>query len=163
MAQAEGHDLCLLHVNYGQRTRRGITGVQDIADFYTVPQAQRLSVLSHIWPPSAAAALTDASIPVSAADLEKHRHPHLVLPVPQRAHAQHRVSWAEVLGAKRIYIVRSTRTAAGTRTVVRVLRRVHEVIRIGNGRRRYSYRDPIIRMTKETIIREGLRRTAPST
>jgi len=85
----------------------------------------------------------------------------LVRSVPQRAHAQHRGLLAEVLGAKRIYIGAVYEDSSGYPDCrPEYYAAFNEVIRIAR-RRRYSYRDPYHPHDQETIIREGLRRTAP--
>ena len=43
MAQAEGHTLCLLHLNYGQRTeKRELQAFQELADHYQIPDNRRM-------------------------------------------------------------------------------------------------------------------------
>lgn len=95
--------MAFLHANYGQRTeRRELKAFGDIADFYDV--SERLVIdfmhLSRIGGSS----LTDSNIAVSEANLDYTGIPSSYVPFRNANLLSAAVSWAEVIGADRIFI-----------------------------------------------------------
>src|SRR5690348_2473073 len=81
MAQAEGNTLCLLHLNYGQRTEgRELKAFQDLADYYQIPYNCRLVCSIAHLATIGGSSLTDVRIPVSQADLENTEIPTSYVP-----------------------------------------------------------------------------------
>ncbi|HEY3489237.1 MAG TPA: 7-cyano-7-deazaguanine synthase QueC [Candidatus Deferrimicrobiaceae bacterium] len=103
-AQRES-DLSLLHVNYGQRTEaKELSCFQAIGDHLGVPPHDRLVVdISHLAR-IGGSALTDAAIDVPAADLDHDGIPVTYVPFRNAHFIAIAVSWAEVVGAKNIYV-----------------------------------------------------------
>lgn len=98
-------ELALLHVNYGQRTQaRELACFLAIADFLEVPAARRLVADIGYLKAIGGNALTDASIQVPTADLERTEVPVTYVPFRNAHLVAIAVSWAEVIGAKNIYI-----------------------------------------------------------
>ncbi len=96
-------DIALLHVNYGQRTEsRELRSFHDIAGHYRA--AHRLVVSMDHLAKIGGSSLTDASIPVSPADLHATRIPSSYVPFRNANMLAVAVSWAEVLGARAIFI-----------------------------------------------------------
>ena len=96
-------ELALLHVSYGQRTeRRELKAFNDIADFYGAEHRMTASIahLAEIGGSS----LTDRRIEVSLANLESKEIPTSYIPFRNAHLLSIAVSWAEVIGANRIYI-----------------------------------------------------------
>jgi 7-cyano-7-deazaguanine synthase len=103
------YDLAFLHVNYGQRTeKRELKAFNDIAKYYNVTKklVVDISYLKEIGGSS----LTDKSIEVtkfltsSKKGSSKKEIPSSYVPFRNANILCIAVSWAEVLGAKRIYI-----------------------------------------------------------
>jgi len=95
----------LLHVNYGQRTQaRELACFLAIADFLEAPAARRLVVDIGYLKAIGGNALTDESIKVPKADLERAEVPVTYVPFRNAHLVAIAVSWAEVIGAKNIYI-----------------------------------------------------------
>ena len=107
MAQfcARESDLALLHVNYGQRTEaRELFCFHAIAEYLQVPARRRLVVdIGHLKK-IGGSALTDETIDVPAADLGREGVPVTYVPFRNAHLVAIAVSWAEVIGAKNIYI-----------------------------------------------------------
>ena len=102
VAKAEGWRLALLHSSYGQRTEaRERRAFEEIADYY---KAERLLVDQHYLGRIGGSSLTDANIPVSEANLEAQGIPTSYVPFRNAHFLAAAVSWAEVIGAVRIYI-----------------------------------------------------------
>ena len=103
MAKENGHELCFLHLNYGQRTEnRELMAFHNIADFYDVKD--RLVVdISHLAQ-IGGSCLTNHTIEVPAADLENEEIPISYVPFRNANILSAATSWAEVLGANALYI-----------------------------------------------------------
>jgi 7-cyano-7-deazaguanine synthase len=102
IAAAE-NELALLHVSYGQRTQqRELKAFHDIADFYQAKHRMATSIahLAQIGGSS----LTDRAIEVSKADLDSQEIPTSYVPFRNAHLLSIATSWAEVIGARRIYI-----------------------------------------------------------
>src|SRR5437870_13434242 len=96
-------ELALLHVSYGQRTeRRELRAFNEIADFYGVRRRLTASIahLAQIGGSS----LTDQKIEVSRANLSAQEIPTSYVPFRNAHLLAIATSWAEVIGAQRIYI-----------------------------------------------------------
>lgn len=103
IAAGECDEIALLHVSYGQRTeRRELKAFNDIADFYRVNRRLATSIahLAQIGGSS----LTDRKIEVSKADLASQEVPTSYVPFRNAHLLAIATSWAEVIGASRIYI-----------------------------------------------------------
>jgi 7-cyano-7-deazaguanine synthase len=95
--------LAMLHVSYGQRTeRRELKAFNDIADFYKAEHRMTASIahLAQIGGSS----LTDRRIEVSPANLGSKEIPTSYIPFRNAHLLSIATSWAEVIGANRIYI-----------------------------------------------------------
>ena len=163
MAQAEGYALHLLHLNYGQRTeRRELKAFSDLADFYEVPPAGRLVVSIEHLAKIGGSSLTDPSIPVSTADLENTDIPTSYVPFRNAHILSVAVSWAEVIGAKRIFIGAVYEDSSGYPDCrPEYYAAFNEVVRLGTAAGDIQIETPIIRMTKEEIVRSGIALSAP--
>ncbi len=96
-------DLALLHVSYGQRTeRRELKAFNDIADFYRA-ERRRTASIAHLAQ-IGGSSLTDRQIEVSLANLESKEIPSSYIPFRNAHLLAIATSWAEVIGANRIYI-----------------------------------------------------------
>jgi len=98
----ETHRLAMLHVRYGQRTQeRERKAFHDIADHLQAEHRLETSIghLSHIGGSS----LTDTALPVTEADLESTDIPTSYVPFRNAHLLAIATSWAETIGAERIY------------------------------------------------------------
>jgi 7-cyano-7-deazaguanine synthase len=96
-------ELAMLHISYGQRTEnRELKAFNDIADFYKAERRMTASIahLARIGGSS----LTDSRIEVSQADLDSKEIPTSYVPFRNAHLLSIATSWAEVIGADRIYI-----------------------------------------------------------
>ena len=95
--------LAMLHVAYGQRTEgRELASFNALADFYKAEHRMvcRLNHLRQIGGSS----LTDSNIPVESANLDRKDIPSSYVPFRNAHFLSVAVSWAEVLGAQKIFI-----------------------------------------------------------
>ena len=163
LARADGHELNFLHLNYGQRTeQRELQAFHALADFYTIPHARRLVCSIAHLAAIGGSSLTDASIAVSAADLENTEIPTSYVPFRNAHILSVGVSWAEVCDAKRIYIGAVYEDSSGYPDCrPEYYAAFNEVIRLGTAAGDIRIETPIIYLTKEAIIRKGLELNAP--
>ncbi len=163
LAAADGHHLCLLHVNYGQRTeRRELRAFEELAGYYGVPATDRLvTSITHLAK-IGGSSLTDAEIPVSSADLTATDIPTSYVPFRNAHLLSIAVSWSEVIAAGRIYIGAVYEDSSGYPDCrPEYYAAFNEVIRVGTAAGNIRIVTPIIHMTKEQIIRKGLEQQAP--
>lgn len=103
IAGEENEELAFLHVSYGQRTeKRELRAFREIADHYGV--RKRLAVSIEHLARIGGSSLTDYEIPVTEADLTSRAIPTSYVPFRNAHLLSIATSWAEVLGAQRIYI-----------------------------------------------------------
>ncbi len=92
-----------LHLNYRQRTeKRELKAFHDIADFYSIHE--RLVIDAAFFGQIGGSALTDRQIEISPADLHSESIPSSYVPFRNANILAMAVSWAEVIGAKAIFI-----------------------------------------------------------
>jgi 7-cyano-7-deazaguanine synthase len=97
------NDLALLHVSYGQRTEaRELQAFHAIADH--LGALHRLAIRMEHLAAIGGSSLTDPSIPVTVADLHRREIPTSYVPFRNATLLSAAVSWAEVLGAREVYI-----------------------------------------------------------
>ena len=162
--------VALLHAGYGQRTQqRERQAFEAIADFYDVQE--RLIVRLDHFRAIGGSALTDGNIPVPENQLPQLAHVGLngntipVTYVPFRnAHfLSVAVSWAEVIGARSIYIGAVAEDSSGYPDCRPEYYRVfEELIRVGTRPdTRIEIVTPVISLKKCEIIRKGMDMGAP--
>ncbi len=100
-AHAAGFELYALTVNYGQRAQRELRAAQDVAKAVGAVQHQLYSLDLTLWGGSA---LTDASIAIPTSGVDEQVIPVTYVPARNTILLSLALSWAEVLGAKAIYI-----------------------------------------------------------
>jgi len=112
IAKEENDELGFLHVSYGQRTEaRERRAFEDLADFFQV--SRRLAVSIEHLKAIGGSSLTDREIPVSEANLESRDIPTSYVPFRNAHLLSIATSWAEIIGANRIYIGAVTEDSSG--------------------------------------------------
>ena len=162
IAKSENEEIALLHVSYGQRTeRRERRAFEDIADFYGA--AKRLAVSIEYLAKIGGSSLTDESIEVSEANLGATEIPTSYVPFRNANMLSIATSWAEVIGAKRIYIGAVAEDSSGYPDCRPEFYEAFEKA-IDAGTRpetRLAIRTPIIHLSKAEIVEKGLKLNAP--
>jgi 7-cyano-7-deazaguanine synthase len=163
LAQEAGHELSVLHLNYGQRTeQRELQAFHDIAAHYGIPESRRMVCSIAHLAAIGGSSLTDASIPVSAADLENTAIPTSYVPFRNAHILSVAVSWAEVNEAKSIYIGAVFEDSSGYPDCrPEYYAAFNELVRLGTAAGDIRIETPIIFMTKEQIIAKGVELNAP--
>ncbi len=159
---AQEHTLALLHASYGQRTEaRERQAFTDIADFYRV--RERLLIrLDHLRT-IGGSSLTDPNIPVSEANLASKEIPTSYVPFRNAHLLAAAVSWAEVLGARRIYIGAVWDDSSGYPDCrPEYYQTFNELVRVGTKpETEIEILTPLIHLQKHEIVRRGIELGAP--
>jgi 7-cyano-7-deazaguanine synthase len=162
IAREENDELAFLHLSYGQRTEaRERRAFDELADHYGVDR--RLVVNLESLARIGGSSLTDTSIPVAEANLASQEIPASYVPFRNAHLLSTAVSWAEVLGAQRIYIGAVADDSSGYpdcrpefyaafQYAVDVGTRPDTLVEI---------RTPVINLRKSEIVRRGRELDAP--
>src|SRR5262249_17845119 len=99
----EAYELAAVHASYGQPTeRREIQCFQALADHFGV--LQRLTVRLDHFRAIGGSSLTDSSMSIREANLASQDIPNTYVPFRNAHFLSIATSWAEVLGARKIFI-----------------------------------------------------------
>lgn len=162
IAANENDDLAFLHATYGQRTAdKERQSFDALADYFRVDQRLVIS-LEHLAR-IGGSSLTDSAIPVAEADLNSKKIPSSYVPFRNAHLLAAATSWAEVIGASRIYIGAVAEDSSGYpdcrpefysafQTVINVGTKPDTKIEI---------QTPVIHLKKSEIIHVGLDLGAP--
>lgn len=150
------HELCFLHLNYGQRTEnRELKAFNDIARYYEVSRKLIVNVehLTRIGGSS----LTDSNIQISNADLYYKGIPTSYVPFRNANILSIAVSWAEVIGAEKIFIGAVEEDSSGYPDCREVFYEAfNKVIELGTKPdTKIKIETPIIHLKKHEIVKKG--------
>ncbi|MCA1814980.1 MAG: 7-cyano-7-deazaguanine synthase QueC [Acidobacteria bacterium] len=162
LARRENEELAFLHVSYGQRTEaRERRAFREIADFYQV--TRRLVASVEYLARVGGSSLTDHALPVSEADVASRAIPTSYVPFRNAHLLAIATSWAEVLGARRIYIGAVAEDSSGYPDCrPEFYEAFNRVIEVGTKpETRVEVRTPVIGMRKSEIVRRGVELGAP--
>jgi 7-cyano-7-deazaguanine synthase len=162
IAARECDEIALLHVSYGQRTeRRELKAFNDIADFYKV--ARRLATSIAHLAQIGGSSLTDRKIEVSQANLASTEIPTSYVPFRNAHLLAIATSWAEVIGAGRIYIGAVAEDSSGYPDCrPEFYEAFQSAIEIGTKpETKIRIITPVISLRKSEIVRLGIEIGAP--
>jgi len=162
IAANENDSLAFLHISYGQRTEeRERKSFNDVADHYGVKN--RLDVSIEYLAKIGGSSLTDANINVSEADLESKEIPTSYVPFRNANMLAIAASWAEVIGATRIYIGAVAEDSSGYPDCrPEFYKAFQKTIDTGTKpETRIEIRTPIIELSKADIVKKGIALNAP--
>ncbi len=162
IAKGETDEIAFLHISYGQRTeRRERQAFNDIADFYKIEK--RLDVSIEYLARIGGSSLTDRSVEVTEANLESTEIPTSYVPFRNANMLSIATSWAEVLGAQRIYNGAVAEDTSGYPDSRPELYSAFEKT-IETGTKpdtKIKIKTPIIELSKAEIVKKGLELNAP--
>ncbi|MFB3904029.1 MAG: 7-cyano-7-deazaguanine synthase QueC [Acidobacteriota bacterium] len=161
-ARQETSDTALLHANYGHLTEsRELKAFADIADYYG--SSKRLIVDIGYLREIGGSALTDPSIVLPPGQVHRSEIPVSYVPFRNAHLLAIATSWAEVLGARHIYIGAVEEDSSGypdcRESFFRAFNRV-----IGEGTRpetRIEIVAPLLHLSKKQIVETGTRLKVP--
>ncbi len=164
---AQSHGLALLHAGYGQRTeRRERQAFHAIADHYGA--GERLLVQLNHFAQIGGSALTDRriAVPERESDMEvedSRTIPTTYVPFRNAHFLSVAVSWAEVIGARKIFIGAVAQDSSGYPDCRPEYYRVfQDLVRVGTRpETQIEIVTPVIALRKSEIIRRGIELDAP--
>ncbi len=161
IAIQRGHAPAFLHAGYGQLTqRRELRAFRGIADHYRVDRRLEID-LGHLRT-IGGSALTDPSLPLPEGELDRSGVPVSYVPFRNANLLAAAASWAEVLGARSVFIGAVERDGSGYPDCRRPFFDAFERA-IAEGTREGGIRieTPLIGLRKKQIVEEGVRLGAP--
>lgn len=156
------YEMAFLHLNYGQRTeQRELKAFNDLADFYHVDR--RLVINASHLKQIGGSSLTDTSIDVSLADLNRKGIPSSYVPFRNAHILSVAVSWAEVIHAVKIFIGAVEEDSSGYPDCRKEFYDAfNRVIAVGTKpTTRLEIMTPVIGLKKFEIVRIGQKLGAP--
>jgi 7-cyano-7-deazaguanine synthase len=158
---ARDYDAAALHVSYGQRTEE-----RERQSFLAICQRlkihDRLMIRNEAFRLIGGSALTDDSIDVPDAETIGHDIPVTYVPFRNAHFLAVAVSWAEVLGATKVYIGAVEPDSSGYPDCrPAYYRAFNEVVKAGTKEGDIEIVTPLIAMRKAEIVRLGLELSAP--
>jgi 7-cyano-7-deazaguanine synthase len=158
---AKDYDVAALHISYGQRTeekeRRSFATICDRLGIRT-----RLVVRNEALRAIGGSALTDLSLAVPESHAIGLNVPVTYVPFRNAHFLSVAVSWAEVLGAEKIYIGAVEQDSSGYPDCrPAYYQAFNQVVRAGTKEGRIGIVTPLIAMRKSEIVRLGLELGAP--
>jgi len=158
---ARDHQAAAVHISYGQRTElRERRAFEAICDRLGI--RDRLVVRNEVLRAIGGSALTDSSINVPESHAIGAGVPVTYVPFRNAHFLAVAVSWAEVLGAEKVYIGAVEPDSSGYPDCrPEYYRAFNEVVRAGTKEGTIQIVTPLIAMHKAEIVRLGLELNAP--
>src|SRR5215469_4145802 len=158
---ARDHDAAALHISYGQRTEE-----RERQSFIAISQRlkihDRLMIKNEAFRLIGGSALTDDSIEVPEAEMIGQDIPVTYVPFRNAHFLAAGVSWAEVLGATKVYIGAVEPDSSGYPDCrPAYYKAFNEVVKAGTKDGNIEIVTPLIAMRKAEIVRLGLEVGAP--
>ena len=158
---ARDHEAAAVHVSYGQRTEE-----RERQSFLAICQRlkihDRLMIRNEALRQIGGSALTDESIDVPEAEAIGRSIPVTYVPFRNAHFLAVAVSWAEVLGAEKVYIGAVEPDSSGYPDCrPAYYKAFNEVVRAGTKEGRIEVVTPLIAIHKAEIVRLGLELGAP--
>jgi 7-cyano-7-deazaguanine synthase len=155
------HDTAAVHISYGQRTeereRRSFLAICERLNIHG-----KLVVRNEALRAIGGSALTDATIAVPRAEKVGHSVPVTYVPFRNAHFLAVAVSWAEVLGAEKVYIGAVEPDSSGYPDCrPAYYEAFNKVVQAGTKDGRIEIVTPLIAMRKAEIVRLGLELGAP--
>lgn len=158
----EKYDLAFAHINYGQRTeKRELQAFHEIADYYGVEKKLVID-FTHLAK-IGGSSLTDKNIEISNADLNNKSVPTSYVPFRNANLLTACVSWAEMIGAKAIFMGAVEEDSSGYPDCRPSFFSAFEKV-VDEGTKpstKINIATPIIDLKKSEIIKKGLELEAP--
>jgi 7-cyano-7-deazaguanine synthase len=156
------YQVAALHASYGQRTeKREVVCFQRLADHYRA--FARLAVRLDYFAAIGGSSLTDLRLPVHDADLSSRTIPNTYVPFRNAHFLSIATTWAEVLGASKIFIGAVWEDSSGYPDCrPEYYDALNRLIRLGTKPETdISVETPLIYLSKHEIVKKGVELGAP--
>ncbi len=164
IAAREGHELALIHFNYGQRTEEAeLRAFNKIADFFGTGAKLRLVVHTNFFSLAGGSALTDKAVEVPAANLGQTGIPVTYVPFRNAVLLSMAVGWAETIGARAVYYGAVSQDSSGYPDCrPEFIRAFNSLVEAGTKpESRIEVLAPLVNMTKAEIVKAALEMGLP--
>jgi 7-cyano-7-deazaguanine synthase len=159
---ARDYDIAALHASYGQRTQsRELRSFHALADHFGA--AERMVVQLDYFSKIGGSSLTDIRMTVRDADLTSHGIPNTYVPFRNAHFLSIATSWAEVIGATKIFIGAVFEDSSGYPDCrPEYYDAMNSVIRAGTRpETNITIETPLIYLKKSDIVKRGMELHAP--
>jgi 7-cyano-7-deazaguanine synthase len=158
----QDYEIAALHASYGQPTeRRELHSFHALADHFRA--VRRLTVRLDHFRAMGGSSLTDSSMPIHDADLSNRDIPNTYVPFRNASFLSIATSWAEVLGAGKIFIGAVWEDSSGYPDCrPEYYEAFNRVIRAGTRpATNITIETPLIHLSKRDIVKKGIELNAP--
>lgn len=159
---SQSYEIAALHASYGQRTEhRELQSFHAIADHFGV--TRRLAVRLDHFRVIGGSSLTDSTLTIRDADLASREIPNTYVPFRNAHFLSIATSWAEVLGARKIFIGAVWEDSSGYPDCrPEYYEAFNRVIRAGTRpSTEITIETPLIHLSKRNIVQKGAELHAP--
>lgn len=156
-------NLAFLHLNYGQKTEeRELQSFRKIAEFYNVPASHQKIIDVSFLKQIGGSSLTDDKIDVKKYKGDSEEIPDSYVPFRNTHIIAMAVSWAEVIGAKKIFIGAVYEDSSGYPDCrPSYYKAVNNLIKEGTKNGDIEVITPVIYLKKDEIVKKALELKAP--
>ncbi|MEC7184070.1 MAG: 7-cyano-7-deazaguanine synthase QueC, partial [Bdellovibrionota bacterium] len=163
IANENHNQLAFLHLNYGQKTEeRELKSFRNIADFYKVPEEKRKVIDVTFLSQIGGSSLTDNKMDVTSYQGDSEEIPTSYVPFRNTHIVAMAVSWAEVIGAKKIYIGAVAEDSSGYPDCrPSYYKALNLLVKEGTKDGDIEVVTPVIELKKSDIVKKALSLNAP--
>lgn len=163
IAKIKSEKLFFLHLNYGQKTKeKEFECFQKLADFFEIDHDSRKVVDMSFLNQIGGSSLTDNNIQVSKFEGDSSIIPSSYVPFRNTHIVALAVSWAEIIGATKVYIGANEEDSPGYPDCRAVYYDAYnKLIALGTKEGNIQVETPIIKMNKTEIIEKAKTLGAP--
>ena len=158
----QNYAIAALHASYGQRTeRRELQSFHALADHFGA--VERLAVRLDYFSAIGGSSLTDSRMQIRDADLASRQIPNTYVPFRNAHFLAIATSWAEVIGATKIFIGAVWEDSSGYPDCrPEYYDAMNQVIQAGTRpSTKITIETPLICLTKSDIVKRGIELAAP--
>lgn len=162
-AFAQKYDVYFLHMNYGQKTSsRERKSFDEIAEFYKVPESKRKIIDMTFLKQIGGSSLTDEKIDVKTYSGDSDVIPDSYVPFRNSIILSLAVSWAEVVGATKLFIGANHEDSPGYPDCrPSYYEAFNKVIQEGTKASNIQILTPVINLKKKDIVKRGTELKVP--
>jgi len=163
IALEESNEVYFLHINYGQKTSdREQKAFEDIAYYYQIPMERRKIIDMTFLRQIGGSSLTDEKITVKDYKGDSKNIPDSYVPFRNSIILSMAVSWAEVIGAKKLFIGANFEDSPGYPDCrPSYYQAFNQVIKEGTKEANIEILTPVILLKKKEIVQKGYQLKAP--
>jgi 7-cyano-7-deazaguanine synthase len=163
MAYEQSKNLSFLHLNYGQKTQeRELQSFREIAKFYNVPASRQKIIDISFLKQIGGSSLTDDNIEVKNYTGDTSEIPDSYVPFRNTHIISIAVSWAEIIGATKIFIGAVFEDSSGYPDCrPSYYKAMNELIKMGTKEGNIQVITPVISLSKAEIVKKAIELSAP--